>query len=244
MDLNELKKKAKELKWKIVKWTDKIITSSANKIQKSWLTIHSNNELKNLIEKSKNTFYTSSQTWEQVEATKKSIVLIWDPKKDFFKEAIYILPIVATKAFTQSITVKLASSDIDDIDYSEYWVNDFPSMIVFEDTKVYKIITWKLNILKLVKSFSLDINKDIDDFKELEITSINDLKDKVESKANDLRDDIIEKAEEKKEEVKNKIVKKTKELKEEAEEKVRNTKTKVNKKVEEKVKKVKEKIEK
>jgi hypothetical protein len=37
-----------------------------------------------------------------------------------------------------------------------------PSLVVFENTKVKKIISDKEKILKLVKSINLDINKEID----------------------------------------------------------------------------------
>jgi hypothetical protein len=35
-------------------------------------------------------------------------------------------------------------------------------MVVFENKKVYKIIEWEENILKVVKERGLDINKTID----------------------------------------------------------------------------------
>lgn len=197
MDFNELKKKALEIKNKISEWTDKLITSTAEKVEKSKLTLHTKEDIDSLVEKSKNTTYTSSETWEEKTTIRRSIVLIGDPEKSFFKEALYMLPVIATKAFTQSITVKLAPKDIEWVDYTKYWVKSFPSMIVFENMEVNKIITGKLNILKLVKSFSLDINKSIDDFEPLEITSVDDLKNKAEEKAVKMKDEIKEKVTEK-----------------------------------------------
>lgn len=188
MDFNELKKKALDIKSKISKWTDKLITNSAEKVQKSSLTIQSLDELNKIIKKSKNTTYTSSETWEEKTSIKRSIVIIGDPEKSFFREALYILPVVATKAFTQSISVKLAPKELKEVDYSIYWVSNFPSMIVFENEEVNKVIKWKINILKLVKSFSLDINKSIDDFVESEVTSVDDFKDKVNEKAEDVKE--------------------------------------------------------
>jgi predicted enzyme involved in methoxymalonyl-ACP biosynthesis len=37
-------------------------------------------------------------------------------------------------------------------------ITKLPTMIVFEEEKFYKKIEWEENILKLVKSFNLDIN--------------------------------------------------------------------------------------
>jgi hypothetical protein len=76
-----------------------------------------------------------------------------------------MLPVIATKAFTQSITVKLAQSKIEWIKLSDYQVKvkTLPCLVVFEEEKVLKTIEGTENILKLVKSFDLDINKLIDE---------------------------------------------------------------------------------
>ncbi|MDR1988526.1 MAG: hypothetical protein LBQ24_07605 [Candidatus Peribacteria bacterium] len=67
-----------------------------------------------------------------------------------------------TKAFSQNVVLKLAVSNIKDVDFKSYGITKFPSLVVFENTKVLKVISSKENIIKLVKSFKLDINKEID----------------------------------------------------------------------------------
>jgi len=71
-----------------------------------------------------------------------------------------MLPILITKGFSQNTPVILAKSTITDTGISE-----FPSLIVYENKQKIKTITGAENILKLVKSFDLDINKVIDTLK-------------------------------------------------------------------------------
>ena len=61
----------------------------------------------------------------------------------------------------------MAKSKIEWIKLSDYKVKakSLPCLVVFEEEKVYKTIEGAENILKLVKSFGLDINKQIDEFK-------------------------------------------------------------------------------
>jgi hypothetical protein len=78
-----------------------------------------------------------------------------------------MLPVIVAKAFSQNIAIKLAKSKIEWVKLSDYSVKveSLPCLVVFEEEKVLKTIEGKENILKLVKSFDLDINKQIDDFK-------------------------------------------------------------------------------
>jgi hypothetical protein len=66
------------------------------------------------------------------------------------------------KAFSQNVVLKLAVSNIKDVDFTKYGITKFPSLVVFENNKVLKVVSSKESILKLVKSFNLDINKEID----------------------------------------------------------------------------------
>jgi hypothetical protein len=77
------------------------------------------------------------------------------------------LPVITAKAFSQNISVKLANSKIEWVKLSNYKVKEksLPCLVVFEEEKVLKTIEWTQNILKLVKSFDLDINKLIDEVK-------------------------------------------------------------------------------
>jgi hypothetical protein len=47
---------------------------------------------------------------------------------------------LATKAFYQNVTLKLAVSNIKDVDLKQYGINKTPSLVVFENIKPIKII--------------------------------------------------------------------------------------------------------
>jgi hypothetical protein len=49
-------------------------------------------------------------------------------------------PILATKAFYQNIVLKLAISNIKDVDLKIYNINKIPSLVIFENNKVIKVI--------------------------------------------------------------------------------------------------------
>jgi hypothetical protein len=48
---------------------------------------------------------------------------------------------------------------VEEFDYKKNQVEEFPSLVLFENTEVKKVITGKENILKLVKTWNFDINK-------------------------------------------------------------------------------------
>lgn len=164
MDFKEIKEKALKLKEEASKQTQKAIDYGAEKLTNSSLTIDKKEEIDSIIEKSKTTKFTNKETWVEKEYKHKSIIIFADEWSDFFKKALYILPVIAAKAFTQNISVKLAKSKIEKINLWDYKIKDLPSLVVFEEKKVLKTIEWTENILKLVKSFDLDINKQIDEF--------------------------------------------------------------------------------
>ena len=161
MDFKELKEKALELNKKASEQTQKAINYGAEKLTNSGLTINKKEELDILIKKSATTKFKNKETWIEKEYKHKSIIIFAEEWSNFFKDALYMLPIIVTKAFTQSITVKLAKSKIEWVKLSDYKVkaNTLPCLVVFEGEKVLKTIEWTQNILKLVKSFDLDINK-------------------------------------------------------------------------------------
>ncbi len=153
--LTEATKKAWELANEKLESTWKsIINSKASIKDKEWLDL--------LIEKSKNKEFTSKETWEHKVFVKRSILIIAKEESDFFKSLTYEYPILVTKTFSQNIYLKLSKEKIDWYDYKDLWVEEIPSIVVFENAKKLKIISWKENIQKLVKSIKLDINKEID----------------------------------------------------------------------------------
>ena len=151
MDFTDIKKKAFEMK-------NKALEYSSGKLSESSFTLDSKKELEDFIVKSKNTKFTSPKTEKEKVFIKKVIVIFWDEKTDFFKKALYTWPVLAAKSFSQNTPLKLAKSSISDVKLTDYKITEVPSLVIFENEKVSKVISWEENILKLVKSFNLDIN--------------------------------------------------------------------------------------
>lgn len=165
MNLSELKQKALELKEKAVEMKNKTIDYSAKKLSQSHLVIRKKEDLDIIINKSLSTTFTNKETGTSKVYEHKSIVIFAEENSDFFKDALYVFPVLATKAFSQNISLKIAISNIQDLDLNSYNVATLPSLVVFQEKKVINIIEWSENILKLVKSIDLDINKLINNIK-------------------------------------------------------------------------------
>jgi hypothetical protein len=73
------------------------------------------------------------------------------------------LPVLLTKSFSQNLSLKLVDSNNESIDLKKYGIEEVPTLLVYENKIVYKIISGEENIKKVVKSFSLDINKTIEE---------------------------------------------------------------------------------
>jgi len=158
------KKTALDIKNKASEHKQKAIDFSAKKLSDSKNTINIKKDLDTIIEKSQTTTIKNKETWIEKKINHRSIVIFADEGSDFFKEALFVLPIMATKAFTQNISLKLAKSKIKWVKLSDYKVKakTLPCLVVFENKNVIKTIEWSDNILKLVKSFNLNINVLID----------------------------------------------------------------------------------
>ncbi len=176
MDFKALKEKAienaKKLKDKTVEFTDKTIDAAAKKLGESGFTLSSKKELEDFIKKSAETSFKDKETWVEKKYSHRVFVIFGDEKSDFFEKALIQLPVLAAKAFTQNTSIKLAKSKIKDIDLKNYKIKNIPSLVVFENEKFLKVIEGEENILKLVKSLSLDINKSIDEFDSKKETNI------------------------------------------------------------------------
>lgn len=162
MDFSKIKAKAIELKNKAIELKDKTIDSTAKKISESTLVLVNQKYLEEFILKSENKKITTTE-WEEKVFTKRVFIIFWDSRQNFFKEFMLSLPILMTKAFSQSISFKIVDISNKEIDYSKYELKEFPSILVFENKEVYKIISWEENFKKVVKSLTLDINKTIEE---------------------------------------------------------------------------------
>ncbi|EFK96699.1 hypothetical protein LDC_1269 [sediment metagenome] len=85
-----------------------------------------------------------------------------DEKSEFFKELLYMFPVLLTKSFSQNMKIKLVKTSTEGLVLADYKVTEIPSLVIFEEEKYLKTIASKENILKLVKSLDLDINKQIE----------------------------------------------------------------------------------
>ncbi len=162
MDFSKLKEQAIKLKQKAVDVKNIAVDFSAEKISQSWLVMKSQSDLETLIGKSENKIITTKD-WDEKTFVKRSILLAWDANKDFFKEFIISIPVLLTKSFSQSLAIKVLDIHNQNIDISQYEIQELPALIVFENKKVYKIIIWEDNIKKVVKSLTLDINRSIEE---------------------------------------------------------------------------------
>jgi len=168
MDFKSFKEKAlekaKQLKDKTIEITDKTIDYSAKKLGESAFTISEKKDLDIFIKKSAKSKFKNKETWVEKTYSHRVLVIFGDEKSDFFKDALLSLPVLSAKAFTQNMSIKLAKSSIKGLIIKDYNIEELPSLVVFENEKYLKTIKGEENILKLVKSLSLDINKGIDEF--------------------------------------------------------------------------------
>lgn len=162
MDLKTLKQKALELKQKAVELKDKTIEKAAEKVSESSLVIKNSIELQQFVDKSENKNFVSKE-WIEKTFSRRVIVIFWDSKKDFFKEFLVSLPILFTKSFSQNMDLKVVDVNNENVDTKKYEFKEIPTLVVFENKEIFKIIYWEDNIKKVVKSLTLDINKTIEE---------------------------------------------------------------------------------
>ena len=157
-------------------WTKKVVDKtkeglnkakyfSAAKIsESSSVSIKSKEDLLKLIEKSKTTEYQNPETWETKQFQHKTALIIADGKTDFYKRIVLQIPILKTKWFAWSIPVMLSKKEIEWIDYSEYWVKEYPTMLIFQEEQVLKQISWEENIEKISKSVKINLEEILEQF--------------------------------------------------------------------------------
>jgi hypothetical protein len=163
MDFKKLKDEALKLKNKAVEvWKD-AVEFSAGKLADSSLTLKTTQDLEKFIEKSSTTTWKDSSTWKEKKFKHQVIIIFVDLKSDFFKELLYKLPVLSTKAFSQNIALKAADINMKDIDSKKYKIWKQETLAVFQDKEVIKTLEGEEMIQKVVKSLSLDINKSIEE---------------------------------------------------------------------------------
>ncbi len=146
------KEKMLQLKQKALELKDDLVEKWAEKLANSYLVIKTKEELNKLIEATIPKEFVSKETWEKKIFKKYAIVIFVKKDSDFYKQALLEIPVLATKAWSQNIPLKIT-----DLDYKG--VKNFPSLVVFENKKVYKILLGEENIKKIVKNVDFDIIK-------------------------------------------------------------------------------------
>lgn len=153
MDFSKIKEKALQAKKALAEKADKAVSFSRDKIISSAL-IKDNTVLDEFIAKTSN--YTSS-TWNIVE--KVWVLLVVDITSDFYKKLLYVFPTLYTKGWSKNIEVKMLTSDANDVDRKKYNIDAIPSLVLFKDKKVSKLVDSEEKILKIVRTPSLDLEK-------------------------------------------------------------------------------------
>jgi len=161
MDFAELKKKALELKDQAVEKSKEAVDYGAKKLWESAVTLKTKKELEDFVASSKNT-KTKMEDGTQKENKKRVVIIFTDTKSDFFESMLYMLPVLITKAFSQNVSLKLADISMKDMKKTDYNIKKWPTLVVFENTKLLKTLEGEENIQKVVKSATLDINATID----------------------------------------------------------------------------------
>ena len=162
MELKDIKWKLSILWKKAVEMKDKTITFASEQISKSALIIDTQDELNNFISQSENKIY-KTDSWEEKIFTKRVILIIWDWKKDFFKDLILKLPLILAKTFSQNLKLKLIDVNNLNIDLKIFELNELPAVIIFENKEIYKKFNWEEKLNKIISDLTLDINKTIDE---------------------------------------------------------------------------------
>lgn len=140
MDFASLKEKAIKLKDRTIELKNKTVDFTAQKVSSSGLVIKTQADLEKLITKSENKVMTTKEGEEKV-FVKRSMLVIGDSQKDFFKEFLLSIPVLLTKSFTQSISLKMVDIYNIEINLDIYNLSEIPALIVFENKEVYKTIT-------------------------------------------------------------------------------------------------------
>lgn len=157
MDFSKFKEKLSSFKDTTVKFYNKTLDDTAKKLANSSFTIKTLFDLEDFISKSKYYFNEASGK----EEWKKIICIFASKDSKFFKDFLYELPLVYTKAWARNIQIKLVESSIEWLDLSRYSIKEIPSLVLFENEKVSKVVASEEKINKIVKSLSLDIEESI-----------------------------------------------------------------------------------
>lgn len=153
-------KKAQEHSQKVFSSTDDFLQK---KLSNSAIILKTSRELDDCIDTSKNTSYTDEKTKIKKEFIKKSFVIFLEKDTAFSKNILYKIPILSAKVYSQNMQFGIVLWENKWMKIKKYSDAKLPSLILFENTQVKKVISWEENIQKVVNALSLDINKTINE---------------------------------------------------------------------------------
>jgi hypothetical protein len=162
MDFQVLKNKALELKKIASEKAKQAVSYSSSKLTESTMMIRDITVLTGFIHLSQNISWTNPQWGEQKVFIKQSLALFVDTTSEFQKKMLVLFPVLFAKAFSQNIAFKMVDSMTPGLELGSYQVLSLPSLVVFENEQVKKVITGEEYIEKVVKSLSLDIHTTIE----------------------------------------------------------------------------------
>lgn len=144
-----------QLKDKAIDIKNDLVDKSADYLAKSSLVIKDKKQLDEIINSTIPKEFTNKETWEKKQFKRYALIIFVKKDTNFYKESLIDIPVLATKAWTQNVNMKIT-----DLDFTK--VKEFPSLVVFENKKVIKILSWEENIKKIVKTMDFDIIKQIE----------------------------------------------------------------------------------
>lgn len=178
MDFTKIKKRATEL-WKKSLETSKHVTKkwieasrkagkslgdyTEEKLRDSKFILKDKENFHTIVESSKNKEFTDKKTGISKTFTRRSVIFICQKEGKFTTSILYKLPFILTKSFAQNISFWIILWELKWVELKKYKFQSFPSILLFENWSVSKIIEWEENVQKVVNSMSLDINKTIDE---------------------------------------------------------------------------------
>ncbi len=162
MDFSKFKEKLSSIKSSTAKFYNDNVDKTAKKVVDSGLTIKTLFELEDFIWKSKN--YFSEASWK--EEWKRIICIFASKESDFFKNFLFKIPLIYTKAWSRNIWIKLVESSLEWLDLPRFQISILPSLVLFENEKVVKVVATEEKINKIVNGLNLDIEKSIKDIDE------------------------------------------------------------------------------
>lgn len=170
MDFSKFKEKLSSIKSSTAKFYNETIENTAKKVVQSNFTIKTLFELEDFIWKSKNYFSEASGK----EEWKKIICIFASKDSDFFKKFLYEIPLIYTKAWSRNIWIKLVESSFEGLDLLRFNITVLPSLVLFENEKVAKVVATEEKINKIVNGLNLDIEKSIKDIDEAKKEGTNE----------------------------------------------------------------------